>query len=194
MSTRCNVIIADKWTDPVRPIIFYRHDDGYPEGVKDTLDQFVGYARDGKIRDDALQAGGWLVILGAREIEKHNYHGGSPEGEGETGMGWKVGTYEPATGINSDAEYVHIVDLVTKTWETFAPPETHRHGKWLAKRLKKMRRNHIADGAVTGDKISTGALMGEIIGLTAEEVAAEKAKRFPQWRPAGGWGKPNRMP
>lgn len=52
MSTRCNVIIKDE----DQKLIFYRHSDGYPGGVKDSLNLFMQFLKEGRIRDNVGQA------------------------------------------------------------------------------------------------------------------------------------------
>lgn len=106
MSTRAQIIVTDgedaQW--------FYRHCDGYPDGTMPTLKKFMGWVKEGKIRDNVLQAAGWLVILG--HIErcqdlKQNF--GEPED-------WEVGSYEPCPykKQHGDIEYLYTVNLKTK--------------------------------------------------------------------------------
>lgn len=89
-------------------ILFYRHSDGYPDGVRDTLSQFLRLVEEGKIRDNAEQAAGWLIIIGHEEYA---------EGRAQYPQvsGWKCGAYEPAIGIHGDIEYFYVVDLDAKT-------------------------------------------------------------------------------
>lgn len=124
MSTRANIIIKDGYNK----LYFYRHSDGYPEGTMPTLNKFIGMIGT-TIRDNVCQAAGWLVILGAieyqtltpelfAESEKKRYEQDdekvdeilknfSPED-------WKVGAYEPTTGIHGDIEYLYVIDLEEK--------------------------------------------------------------------------------
>ena len=67
MSTRANIIIKDSWGNE---LFFYRHSDGYPDGTLPTLEKFVKWVKEGRIRDHAGQAAGWLIIIGADE---YNY-------------------------------------------------------------------------------------------------------------------------
>jgi hypothetical protein len=107
MSTRANIIIKDSYGER---LIFYRHSDGYPEGTLPTLEKFLSWVKEGRIRDNAEQAAGWLIILG------HTEYNGKPEPDFISG--WKVGAYEPATCIHGDIEYLYIIDLSKKTIET----------------------------------------------------------------------------
>ena len=129
MSTRCNIVLKDMFG---HEMIFYRHSDGYPEGVAPTLNKFMEWLREGRIRDNTSQAGGWLIILGAAE---YNYKCGDNFGEQiplhtplsayipdstQAGCGWKVGAYEPTTAIHGDIEYLYEINLQTGTlkgWE-----------------------------------------------------------------------------
>lgn len=124
MSTRCQVIIKDEYDDEVW---FYRHSDGYPNVVMPTLEKFLDWVKSGKIRDNAEQASGWLVILGHLEYrgpgkvltkaygvsERLCEPSGKPD---QTGMGWKVGAYEPCPPVrHDDIDYLYTVDLEKKT-------------------------------------------------------------------------------
>ena len=114
MSTRCHVVLCDKMGER---IMFYRHCDGYPEGVKKTLDKFCEWKKEDRIREDAMQASGWLVLLGMQEYGDGGFSAldrtkpletFTPTGES---FGWKIGAYEPCSKYYEDAEYVHIVDM-----------------------------------------------------------------------------------
>lgn len=125
MSTRCNVVVRDACG---RQLTFYRHSDGYPEGVAPTLGEFLKFVRTGKIRDDVEQAAGWLIVLGHDEYSGQEYGSSLPLLRGEEKARcrypelsmWKVGAYEPAVGIHPDIEYLYEIDLGKKTlrgWE-----------------------------------------------------------------------------
>lgn len=112
MSTRANI----KITDGKDELIFYRHSDGYPEGTLPTLRQFLELVKHGHIRDNTMQAAGWLVIIGHTEYKK----GELPNTE-DRGMGWKVGAYEPTTEIHPDIEYLYTINLQDKTIKIETP-------------------------------------------------------------------------
>jgi len=127
MSTRCQVIVKDGWEE----VWFYRHSDGYPDGTLPTLEKFLQWVKDGKIRDNAEQASGWLVMIGAEEYAyklniKTMKYDKRPletlfEPSDDTGRDWKVGAYEPCAPVkHGDIEYLYTVDLKNKTitWET----------------------------------------------------------------------------
>ncbi len=109
MSTRCNIVV----TDGKNIQYFYRHSDGYPEGVRETLTEFIKKLRSGNIRDNTMQSAGWIVILGYEEYKKENEKY-AKLGFPSIGMEWKVGAYEPSTGICSTAEFVYVIDLKKK--------------------------------------------------------------------------------
>ena len=106
MSTRANI----KITDGRNTLWFYRHSDGYPEGALPTLNRFMDWLRSSAIRDNVGQAAGWLVVIGHQE-----YAGHLEPGDRNSGMGWKVGAYEPTTGLHGDTEYLYTIDLAAKT-------------------------------------------------------------------------------
>lgn len=119
MSTRAQVILED---DNGGTLWFYRHSDGYPEGVKKTLDRFCQWINEGRIRANVEQAAGWLVLLGAAEYDKqyinHKWKRKTrkqmfePIGEDSSGMGWKAGAYEPSVPeLHGDIEHLYVVTL-----------------------------------------------------------------------------------
>ena len=133
MSTRCNVVLIDEYTKPdiKHPVILYRHSDGYEDGVQETLDKFCGWVREGRIRDNVGQAGGWLILLGCQEYAtgKHGHPSGdSPLEDTQPGSlggisGWEIGAYELTDwGLHGDIEYLWVVDLATATWHGKAVP------------------------------------------------------------------------
>lgn len=121
MSTRCNVIIKDNNFGTEQSLIFYRHSDGYPEGVSDTLNEFLSLVKNNKIRDNIGQAAGWLILLGYEEYaEDNDLEKMRTNTQGTDIWGWNVGAYEPATCISIGIEYLYEIDLTKKTlngWE-----------------------------------------------------------------------------
>jgi len=97
MSTRANIIIQDNYDK----LYFYRHSDGYPDGTLPTLNQFLEKVKSGEIRNNTSQAAGWLIVIGHEEYKEYQ-----PD--------WKVGAYEPTTGIHGDVEYIYTIDLEKK--------------------------------------------------------------------------------
>ena len=100
MSTRANIILKDA---DGGELIFYRHHDGMPERTLPTLKEFMQKVKTGKIRDNVSQAGGWLVLIGAKEYYKTS--------DMDHFEDWKGGSYEPDTKISSDINYLYILDL-----------------------------------------------------------------------------------
>ena len=119
MSTRCQVVIEDGRQDK---LWFYRHSDGYPEGVLPTLEKFMTWVKEGKIRNNVEQASGWLILIGAQEYRTvHRWL--TPDNEerlktldeimapGTKGE-WKVGAYEPSIPEeHEDIEYLYTLNL-----------------------------------------------------------------------------------
>ena len=121
MSTRANIIIKEG----NEKLFFYRHSDGYPEGTMPTLNIFLKWVKEHKIRDNVNQASGWLIIIGALEygtiphceFKESGYPGGKAYAKKETieaPADWKASAYEPTTGIHGDIEYLYIIDLDAK--------------------------------------------------------------------------------
>ena len=120
MSTRCNIIVNESGAHGEK-LYFYRHSDGYPEGAMPLLVKFVNWMREGKIRNNIVQAPGWLIVLGAIEysaIPDFNPESPqiSPKGYGniETIQPpgyWKCGSIEPTTDLHGNIEYIYTIDL-----------------------------------------------------------------------------------
>ena len=83
MSTRANIIIKDEYDK----LWFYRHHDGYPSVTLPSLNKFLSWIKEGKIRNNVNQAAGWLILLGAEEYGN--------KGSFDENSDWKVGAYEP---------------------------------------------------------------------------------------------------
>ncbi len=131
MSTRANVIIKDRQEQ----LIFYRHSDGDPEVTGESLARFMRALTAGRIRDNASQAAGWLILMGHHEsLIEHCRQDGTPycgrfeeflglptELPLSLGYNWKVGAYEPTPHIHVDIEFLYEIDLAAKTckgWHT----------------------------------------------------------------------------
>lgn len=111
MSTRCQVIVKDQYSE----VWFYRHSDGYPEGALPTLSKLVDWMASGRIRADAMQGSGWLVIIGNHEYQGHGSAYPEPSTTHPYG-GWKVGAYEPSQPKRQgDIEYLYTIDCEALT-------------------------------------------------------------------------------
>ena len=108
MSTRANIVLKDG----NEKLFFYRHSDGYPEGTMPTLEMFSNYIKKGAIRNNISQAAGWLILIGAGEYGGGEVVSTVPDLENDF-HGWKVGAYEPTTGIHGDIEYLYTIDVDT---------------------------------------------------------------------------------
>lgn len=107
MSTRANIILKQG----KNKLYFYRHSDGYPEGVFDTLKKFINLVNDGKIRNNILQAAGWLVLIGAEEYGVSANIEENFVKEDVYGMSWKSSSYELTNNIHGDIEYLYVIDF-----------------------------------------------------------------------------------
>jgi len=121
MSTRANIIIESKEFAIPKKLYFYRHSDGYPEGVKPTLDLFVSWLKKDIIRNNIPQSSGWLILLGTMEydtIPKYATDQGYLKDTDtiESPKDWKCGAYEPTTGLHGDIEHLYVIDLDKKEW------------------------------------------------------------------------------
>lgn len=114
MSTRCNVLIKDKYDEQW----FYRHSDGYPSVTAESLKTFVGWVNEGRIRNNVCQGSGWLIILGNVEYsdmdDESKERGFMPEPGKGSYSGWKVGAYEITTGQHGDIAHMYTIDLDAK--------------------------------------------------------------------------------
>jgi hypothetical protein len=113
-------------------VLLYRHSDGYPEGVKETLEKFVRMIGNPIRGDCCEQAAGWLIVIGR---EEYAHLRTSP------GMAWKVGAYEPATGIHGDIEWFYVVNVSDKTIIGYPVGDEET----VADFLKRTDGKHLAD-------------------------------------------------
>lgn len=113
MSTRANILIKDGYNQ----LWFYRQSDGYPEVTLPTLNKFLDWVKEGKIRNNVSQAAGWLILIGREEYFEDNKIPFEPSGDEI--YSWKVGAYEPTTKQHGDIEYLYIIDLekLEITWK-----------------------------------------------------------------------------
>lgn len=107
MNTGANIIIKDNYDK----LFFYRHSDGYPSGTLPTLKKFLDLVKKNKIRQNVSQSSGWLILIGSEE------YGVSLKSSKVEPFGWKVGAYEPTTGIHGNIQFLYIIDLIKKTIE-----------------------------------------------------------------------------
>jgi len=108
MSTRCNVLVKDKYSEQW----FYRHCDGYRSVTAESLKVFVGWLVEGKIRPNVSQGASWLIILGNNEYAKDDMASNEPE---NSFTGWKVGAYEVTDGQHGDIDFLYKIDMAEKT-------------------------------------------------------------------------------
>lgn len=125
MSTRANIILKEGKDK----LYFYRHSDGYPTGTMPSLERFINWMKEGKIRNNISQGAGWLIILGALEyssIPEYKTESINKYGRNTTEVidesiqaptDWKVGAYEPTTGIHGDIDYLYTIDMDKMTIE-----------------------------------------------------------------------------
>ena len=113
MSTRCNIVVRDSEGFDSQ-MWFYRHSDGNPETIIPFLLRFLQLVRDGKIRNNVVQACGWLIALGMEEYKSSvgQLDGSAPvSARGLHGSEWKVGSIEPTHNQHGDIAYLYCVDL-----------------------------------------------------------------------------------
>lgn len=112
MSTRSNIILGSPlWNEQ---LYFYKHMDGYPDGVAPYLNTFVRWLREGYIRNNVEQSAGWLIVMGTMEqLSRFNAINfkNMPEF-----YGWKVGDIELATCIHGDIEHLYYINVDTMNW------------------------------------------------------------------------------
>jgi hypothetical protein len=125
MSTRAQVKIVD---GQGQELWFYRHSDGYPDGTMPTLEKFLSWVKEGKIRSNVEQAAGWLILIGAEEYnEVYDYKTQTKskketltEPTGDSLNRWKCGAYEPCAcrDLHGDVEHLYTINLADKTIKT----------------------------------------------------------------------------
>lgn len=127
MSTRAGIIVTDGRSESH----FYRHSDGYPSGTLPTLNLFMQWVKDGKIRSNTSQAAGWLIVIGALEynavpnvvvedcahpFDKTRTMKQTDIETIEAPQDWKCGAYEPTGNVKNhgDLAYIYTVNLATQ--------------------------------------------------------------------------------
>ena len=107
MSTRAQVIIKDNNQE----LWFYRHSDGYPKGTLPTLEKFLNWVKEGKIRKNVEQAAGWLILIGAKEYNVKD----APVSDQQ--MYDNCGSYEPCAckARHGDVHFLYTIDLIQET-------------------------------------------------------------------------------
>jgi hypothetical protein len=147
MSTRANIILKEG----EEKLYFYRHSDGYPSGTMPTLEKFLNWMKEGKIRNNIQQAGGWLIVLGAIEynaipkyktIETTRYGRTLEETDDESIQAptdWKVGAYEPTTDLHGDIEYLYTIDMEKMEIQVQAADMDYKTGKWTFTSISENR-------------------------------------------------------
>jgi hypothetical protein len=146
MSTRANIIFREGKSR----LYFYRHSDGYPSCVIPSLKNILGLLKKGA-RDDLNQFCGWVILCGAQEYlgEPWNASGNkdiklkdySPSGPGS--CNWKVGAYEPTTGLHCDVEFIYEVTLDPVEIKVYTPK---RDGMY------KIRKGTLIDTITIGEE------------------------------------------
>lgn len=98
MSTRAHITVKKGYDS----LLFYKHNDGYPEGVMPILERFMDNVKKGNIRDNVEQSSGWLIIFGREEMPS------------SINNNWKASLIEPSCFWHDDVEFHYIVDLENK--------------------------------------------------------------------------------
>lgn len=144
MSTRANIIVESKNCND--RLIFYKHSDGYPEGVKDILNKFIDLMYRGQIRNNVEQGSCWLIILGAIDYQtidpdlfsQHDYplynHDDDEKQEKLLSFipkDWKVGSIEPSTSIHGDIEHLYVVDMDNIKWFEASESQIRQYEAYL---------------------------------------------------------------
>ena len=118
MSTRCNVVVQyiersqfGEWLhDEAQDLIFYRHCDGNPNSVFQSLDPILQGINKGTLRIHPSQVAGWIIVAG------HYEYSNKRTLKGAISDGWKCGAYEPTCSIHGDIEYLYTLKLYATEW------------------------------------------------------------------------------
>jgi hypothetical protein len=101
-----------------KQLVFYRQADGSPEAIMPVLNVFLKWIKEGKLRGNLGQCGGWLTILGAIEynnIPKFLYFkeklGFSELNTIQMPKVWRCGSFEPAPAISGDIDFLYEIDI-----------------------------------------------------------------------------------
>ena len=143
MSISANVQIIDN--DGGR-VCFYRHSDGNPNWVLPDLHEFLRWVAAGRIRDNPIQAAGWLMLIGVRNYRARLQEmsedplanlGPMPtkpyapaEGDARNGYAWRVGYYQQSGGLVGGAEYRYTVHVADRTIAVLSERTGPPSAKW----------------------------------------------------------------
>lgn len=111
MSTRCNIIIKDRWN---RRITLYHHCDGYPEFVGACLADYLGELKPWQIRQHTISIANDLVKKGIKYETRD----------------WQTGErviktdehYEITAGLHGDIEYCYVINGKSATLRCYEVP------------------------------------------------------------------------
>ena len=187
-------------------LYFYRHWDGDPEEVQDSLGTFCRWLKEGKIRNNLYQASGWLVLAGRKEeLEvKLAMHGRgkhytavpaplSPEvkiessvaGNNGNGASWKVGSYDivgPSVRSYINIEYIHVVDVATGSWHPVPWEPCADESKLESILEKQIGKLPLPDPCADEDNESIKAMnMDTVISTVACALASGELKPWVEW-------------
>jgi hypothetical protein len=127
MAIRANIILSETHSYrsksslnviKTKQLIFYRQCDGNPEAVMPALNVLLKWIKEGKLRGNLGQCGGWLTIIGAIEynnIPKFLFFreklGLKELSKIQAPKIWKCGSFEPATAISGDIDFLYEIDI-----------------------------------------------------------------------------------
>ncbi len=126
MSTRANIVFKQGENS----LVFYRHSDGYPEGVFDTLKKFISLLRNKKIRDNVSQSAGWLVLIGAEEYGTTTKIDKNFVEDDPFDYCWKSGSYEIAFDVSRFVDYIYVIDYDESPIKCYYLDEKEKFSLW----------------------------------------------------------------
>ena len=128
MGTIANVLLLGNEDSQSGGVWFCKSCDGMPANVLEELTPLLIWTQQGRIRADASQSAGWLVLIG-RQLYQNL--GGSLQFdfpfspnivpyEPPARDSWKVGYYEPCPGLCEYANFLYIIKLHKLTIDVYS--------------------------------------------------------------------------
>jgi len=121
MSTRSQIRFVDEWEDEdgethTNRAQVYRHWDGYPEVVLQTLKNlYETLGGKGALRDPSYNAANYIFIEKAKYLEREDYPNNLEDQKTKTAVFLGFGIEDPSTGIYGDEEFIYEVRVTERS-------------------------------------------------------------------------------
>ena len=133
MSTRCNIIIKDRFN---RRVYLYHHHDGYPEGVGEALAEYLHKWQDWQIRQHGMRYIPNELVRGEIKVVFTDWKTGEATIQPDLG-------YDITAGIHGDIEYLYIINCKAGTLRCYKVGWNDVDGDFNIDLRKVLRRRNL---------------------------------------------------